>query len=93
MDAQKNNVALTHPYHEGKWCCKFGRILSSCLGEDSVTDRQMDWRMDGGINSFNIAFLKKHGDNKFDQNCQEMTQLLLFEGFNMAHIGAAILNI
>ena len=24
MDAQKNNVAFAHPYHEGKWCSKFG---------------------------------------------------------------------
>ena len=23
-DAQKNNVALAHPYHEGKSCSKFG---------------------------------------------------------------------
>ena len=24
MDRQKNNVALTQPYHEGKACSKFG---------------------------------------------------------------------
>ena len=38
MNAQKNNVALSHPYHEGKWCSKFGKILPSGLGGDSVTD-------------------------------------------------------
>ena len=39
-DAQKNNAALAHPYHEGKRCSKFGRIPPSGLGGDSVTDRQ-----------------------------------------------------
>ena len=40
MDEQKNNPALAQPKHEGKCCSKFGRILPSGLGGDSVTDRQ-----------------------------------------------------
>ena len=36
-DTRKYNATLTHPYHEGKWCSKFRRILPSGLG-DSVTD-------------------------------------------------------
>ena len=40
MDGPKNNVALTHPYHLGKLCSKFGQILPSGLGGDSVKDRQ-----------------------------------------------------
>ena len=48
MDACKNNVALTHPYHEGKWCSKFDWIPPSGLGGDSLMDRWMDNRhMDG----------------------------------------------
>ena len=48
--AWKNNVALAHPYHEEKWYSKFGWILPSGLGGDSVMDgwwmhRQMDaWK-------------------------------------------------
>ena len=37
----ENNVALTHPYHMGKSCSKFGKYLPSGLG-DSVSDRLMD---------------------------------------------------
>ena len=45
MDGGKNNVALAHPYHIGKSCSKFGLILLSGLGGDSMTDGQTDgWR-------------------------------------------------
>ena len=44
LDEQKINVALAHPYHEGKWCSKFGCIPPSGLGGDSMTDR---WTDDG----------------------------------------------
>ena len=37
-DGQKNNVALAHPYHEGKSCSKFGYIPPSGLGRDSRVD-------------------------------------------------------
>ena len=48
MDARENNVALAHPYHEWKWCSKFGWIPPSGLGGDSVTDKwTVDRRMDG----------------------------------------------
>ena len=36
---RKNNVALAHLYHEGKWCSKFGSIPPGGLGENSVSDR------------------------------------------------------
>ena len=37
MDAQKN-VTLAHPYHEGKWCSKFGWLIDwLCWG---LTTRQ-----------------------------------------------------
>ena len=38
----KNNVALAHPYHQGKPCSKCGYIPPSGLGGDRVTDRWMD---------------------------------------------------
>ena len=38
---RKNNAALAHLYHVGKWCNKFGRILTSGFGGDSATDGQM----------------------------------------------------
>ena len=71
MDAQKNNVALAHSYHVGKWCSEFGRIPPSGLGGDNVTDRQTDGRTegwmvsqsdgptDGDVHNIPIAFLKK----------------------------------
>ena len=43
MDEWKNNVALAHPYEEGKWYSKFGWNQPSGLG-DSMTAR---WREDG----------------------------------------------
>ena len=43
MDVRrKNNIALGHPYYEGKSCSKFGEILPSGLGGDSVMDRWTD---------------------------------------------------
>ena len=45
-DAQKNNAALAHLYHEGKRCSKFGRIPPSGLGGDSVTEGWNDGRME-----------------------------------------------
>ena len=48
MDAQKNMFALANPYHEGKWCGKFGWIPLSGVGGDSVTDRRTHGRMDHG---------------------------------------------
>ena len=49
-DAQKINVALTHLYHEGKWCSKFGWIPPIGLG-DYMMGRWMDdgWRTHGKI--------------------------------------------
>ena len=46
MDEQKNNVALAHPYHEGKSGSRFGSILLSGLGGDRVMDGWTDghWR-------------------------------------------------
>ena len=41
-DAQRNNAAIAHPYHERKRCWKFGRIPPSGLGGDSVTYRRTD---------------------------------------------------
>ena len=38
----------THPYHAGKSCSKFGLILPSGLGGESVTDR--------GIRNIHITF-------------------------------------
>ena len=47
-DGQKNNVALAHPYHEGKSCCKFWLNSAQCrLGGDSV--------MDGRAGAFTIS--------------------------------------
>ena len=51
-DARKQNVALERPYHEGKWCTKFGWILPSSLGDcvtDRTGDRRTDWRTHGKI--------------------------------------------
>ena len=48
-DERKNNVALAHSYHERKRCSKFGEILPSGLGGDSVTDRWTDARRTNGI--------------------------------------------
>ena len=44
MDKRKNNVALAHPNHKGKWCSKFGWIPPSGLGGYSMTDRLTDAR-------------------------------------------------
>ena len=43
----KNSVALTHPYHMGESCRKFGQILPRDLGGDIVTD--------GWIETFTIS--------------------------------------
>ena len=55
MDGWKNNVALTHPYHEGKSYSKFDLIPPSGLA-DSKTD--------GWTATFIISLSLKHGDNK-----------------------------
>ena len=39
---ERKNNALTHPYHEGRSCSKFGYIPPSNLGGDSVTERWTD---------------------------------------------------
>ena len=44
----EKNAALAHPYHEGKWCSRFGRIPPNGLGGDRMTD--------GGVNNIPIAF-------------------------------------
>ena len=41
-DGQKDNVALAHKYHVGRSGSKFGWILSSRLGGDSVMEGQTD---------------------------------------------------
>ena len=51
LERWKNNVALAHPYHEGKSCSKFGRILPSALGGDSM----MDGWMDGDVHNISLA--------------------------------------
>ena len=61
MHRQKNNVALAHPYHEGKSCSKFCLIPPSGLGGDSV----MKGRTDGGVYKIPLAFFKKRGDNLY----------------------------
>ena len=43
-DGREKNVALAHPYHEGKWRTKFGWIPPNGLGGDIVTDK---WTDDG----------------------------------------------
>ena len=43
--AGETNVALEHPYHEGKSCSRFGQIPSTGLGGDRV----MDGRADGCV--------------------------------------------
>ena len=50
MDALKSNVALAHPYPEGKPCSKFGCILPSGLGGDGrrYCVGQMDRRRTDG---------------------------------------------
>ena len=48
----KNNIALVYPYHGGQSSSKFGLILPSGLGEDSMPDRQMD----GGIHNIPITY-------------------------------------
>ena len=40
-DAQKNNFALAHLYHERKWSSKFGGILRSGFGGDSVMEGRL----------------------------------------------------
>ena len=41
---RKKNIALAHPYDEGKSCSKFVYILTSGFGEDIETDRWADAR-------------------------------------------------
>ena len=53
LDEWKNNVALTLPYHEGKWSSKFGWIPCSSSGGDSMTDR---WRDDPRKNNIALAY-------------------------------------
>ena len=55
----EKNVAFAHPCHEGKLCSKFGRIPSSGIGGDSVTDRRTDGRMEALIISASLFFFKK----------------------------------
>ena len=50
----ENNFADTHPYHEGKSCGKFGLILPSGLGGDSVMD---GCQADGQKNNVALAHL------------------------------------
>ena len=50
-DGWKKNVALAHPYHEGKPFTKFDQIPPSCLRGDSVTDEQKD----GQTEAFTIS--------------------------------------
>ena len=37
-----NNVALTHPYHAGKSCSKFGKIPFRRRQRDGQTNRETD---------------------------------------------------
>ena len=64
--ALKNNIALSHPYHEGKWCSKSGWIPFTGLGGDSLTDRWMD---DGCIEGWmhgknNVALAHPYHEGK-----------------------------
>ena len=52
-----NRLALAHPYHERKSCSKFGSILPSGLGGNSVVDR---WTDPGRKN--NIALVHPYHD-------------------------------
>ena len=68
MGRAKNKRALARPTCVSKPLNKYGWILSSGLGGDSITDRRMDGQtdgqMDGGDNNIPDAFSKKRGDNK-----------------------------
>ena len=76
MDGRKEkNVALAHPYREGKSWSKFGWIPPSCLGGDGMTDRWTDdGRMDGrthGKNNVALAHPNHEGKwcSKFVEFC------------------------
>ena len=64
-DAQKDNVALAHLYHEMKRCRKFGRIPLSGLGRDSVTGRQTDWCPDGHISKTYVLWGNKNKKGRY----------------------------
>ena len=55
---------VARPIHVSNSHTKFGRISSNGLGGDSITDRRMDRRTDGGDYNIPCAFLKKRGDNE-----------------------------
>ena len=63
MGGTKNKCALARPTCVSKPLTKFGWILSSGLGGDSIMDRRTDRQMDGGDNNIPDAFSKKRGDN------------------------------
>ena len=63
MGGAKNKRALARPTCVSKPLTKFGWILSSGLGGDSITDRRTDGQTDGGDNNIPDAFSKKRGDN------------------------------
>ena len=62
--AGPKKCAVAHPIHVSNSHSKFGWISSNGLGGDSVTDRQMDRRTDGGDCNIPDAFLKMRGDNQ-----------------------------
>ena len=68
MGGAKNKRALACPTCVSKPLTKFGWILSSGLGGDSITDRRTDGQTDGGDNNIPDAFSKKRGDNKLSQH-------------------------
>ena len=43
-NAQKNNVALAHPYHEGKWLIPPGSLVGACRTDGRTTDAWTDGR-------------------------------------------------
>ena len=57
---QHNNVALEHPYQVVKLCSKFGLILPSGLGGNSV----MDGQTDGWMKEFTMSPSLKSRDKK-----------------------------
>ena len=63
MGGAKNKRALACPTCVSKPLTKFGWILSSGLGGDSIMDR----RTDGGDNNIPDAFSKKRWDNNLDR--------------------------
>ena len=82
----KNTVAVTHPYYEGKSSYDVARLIyphhsspqpppppPSGLGEDSVTDRQLE----GGVHNIAIIFW----DNKCSINLVCYICMLYFKSF------------